>query len=244
MNNTRPYVLCISGFDPSGGAGILADAKTLESIKAYALGVCSAITFQNDTEFDSVSWIQISDILRQIEVLSRKFTFSVVKIGIMESFDNLEIIVNFLRKINPAVKIVWDTVLKASAGFVFHKDIDFERFHNILKHLFLVTPNIDEAAVLFPQSDYLQQSTQCAILLKGGHCISETINDKLFYRNEIYLFEGVKFNGFSKHGTGCILSSAIAGYLALGMNVTEACKAGKKIVEKAILSNNINVAYF
>ena len=73
MINSRPYVLSIAGFDPSGGAGILADIKTFENIGVYGFGVCSALTYQNDTEFIHVDWIDSDKIKEQILVLFKKF---------------------------------------------------------------------------------------------------------------------------------------------------------------------------
>ena len=85
----RPYVLSIADFDPSGGAGVLADVKTFESNKVIGLGVISANTFQNDKEFAGVDWIPVEKIIEQISILQKSFEFEYVKIGLMENLETL-----------------------------------------------------------------------------------------------------------------------------------------------------------
>src|SRR3972149_10947273 len=93
MPKERPCVLSIAGFDPSGGAGVLADIKTFEQHKALGMGVVTGLTFQNDSEFDGVKWIETDEILKQIEVLARKFQFEFVKIGMVQNLETLEKII-------------------------------------------------------------------------------------------------------------------------------------------------------
>src|SRR4029078_291387 len=92
----RPNVLSIAGFDPSGGAGILSDIKTFEANKTTGLGVCSALTFQNDIEFDSVQWISLADIKKQIGMLNARFKIDWVKIGLIESPEIMDDLSSYL----------------------------------------------------------------------------------------------------------------------------------------------------
>src|SRR5258706_15915901 len=119
MQASRKYVISIAGFDPSAGAGILADVKTLEAMKVYALGVCSGITFQTEDEFVGVSWIPLHQIELQLELLLKKYSVEFVKIGLIQSLEMLDELVQFVRTKFPGVKIIWDPILKASAGFQF-----------------------------------------------------------------------------------------------------------------------------
>jgi hydroxymethylpyrimidine/phosphomethylpyrimidine kinase len=77
----RKYTLSIAGFDPSAGAGILADIKTFEQCGVYGLGVCTAVTIQNDVEFEKVDWLSAESILSQIKILLKRFKVEVEKIG-------------------------------------------------------------------------------------------------------------------------------------------------------------------
>ena len=82
MRKERHCVLSIAGFDPSGGAGVLADIKTFEQHKVQGMGVVTGLTFQNDSEFDGVKWVETTEIEKQIEILCRKFKFEFIKLGI------------------------------------------------------------------------------------------------------------------------------------------------------------------
>src|SRR5580704_12896311 len=124
MLKPRSYVLSISGFDPSGGAGMLADIKTFESNKVYGLGVISANTLQNDEEFTKVDWIPVDKIIEQIDILKKRFEFEYVKIGLIESLEVLNTIISYLTSHVSHPKIIWDPILKASAGFEFHKEVN------------------------------------------------------------------------------------------------------------------------
>ena len=108
MTKPRPYVLSIAGFDPSGGAGILADIKTFENNGVYGFGVCSALTYQNDKEFIHVDWIDPDKIKQQILVLFKKFRIDFIKIGLIENFSVLLQLVKWIRSKNPEVIIIWE----------------------------------------------------------------------------------------------------------------------------------------
>jgi hydroxymethylpyrimidine/phosphomethylpyrimidine kinase len=246
MEEERPFLLSIAGFDPSGGAGILADIKTFENNKVYGLGVCSALTFQNDQEFEGVKWVEKEEILRQAEVLLKRFPVAWVKIGLIENFDVLQEIVTYLKNHNPDVKIIWDPILRASAGFAFHKDIDTDALHEICSNLLLITPNLEEMSKMIPdkspEDGARALSQYSAVLLKGGHRSDNKATDILFVNGEETRFEHDKLNA-SKHGTGCVLSSAILTNLAKGYDLEDACKEGKEYVTDFLKSHNSLLGY-
>lgn len=251
MSEIRPYALSIAGYDPSGGAGLLADIKTMEANHVYGLGVCSALTFQNDIEFERVKWISYEQIVEQIDILYRRLRFKYVKIGLIESLDVLKKLTNHLLQIDSEMKIIWDPILKASAGFTFHNQIEAEKLFSVLQKLFLVTPNLDEAKVLFANieltndnlSAIIQNKDLCSVLLKGGHSEGDNINDILFENGQQTVFKGKRFNGYSKHGTGCVLSSAISSNLAKGEQLDFSCEKAKEYIHQLILSNKTNLGY-
>ncbi|HKC67286.1 MAG TPA: hydroxymethylpyrimidine/phosphomethylpyrimidine kinase [Bacteroidia bacterium] len=244
----RAYVLSIAGFDPSGGAGVLADIKTFESNKVYGLGVISANTFQNDEEFVKVDWVPVEKIIEQIALLQKRFEFEYVKIGLIENVEALQKIVSYLHEQNPDVKIVWDPILKASAGFEFHKQIDSGVIEKICNQLFMITPNMPEAELLSVHSDALENakylSTYCNMFLKGGHASTKIGYDNLFLKEgKQFSFRPKLKNIFSKHGSGCLLSSAITAHLAKGETLHRACLKAKRYTEKALSSNKTLLAY-
>jgi hydroxymethylpyrimidine/phosphomethylpyrimidine kinase len=243
----RPYILTIAGFDPTGCAGLLADCKTIEANGGYGMAVCTANTFQNDTEFDAVNWMPEEQIINQYRVLKRKFSFNVVKIGLIPNFQILENVVNMLHEDNPEVKIIWDPVFKASAGYEFHLDIKLSDLENILKKIFLLTPNLDEAQALIPDFDPAEIGKQlasfCHTLIKGGHIPGNTAMDRLYMGKGSFRLETQRIAGEGKRGSGCVLSSAIATQVALGVPLPDACRKAKAYITHFISSDEGLIGY-
>jgi len=244
----RIYLLGIAGFDPSGGAGVLADVKTFESNKVYGLGVISANTFQSDMEFKDVDWISAEKIIEQIAILQKRFEFEYVKIGLIENLETLDKIVSYLISKNANTKIVWDPILKASAGFEFHKQVDSILLEKICKQLFVITPNVPEAISLGLFKDATENakhlSKYCHVFLKGGHAEKKLGYDTLFLKEgKQFSFRPKAKNIFPKHGSGCVLSSALAANLAKGEDLQRACLKAKQYTERILSSNKTLLGY-
>lgn len=241
----RPTVLSIAGFDPTGGAGLLADCKTFETIGAQGMSVCTANTIQTDKEFFEVKWVEEGLLFEQISVLLESFSFDFVKIGIVKNWRLLKIIISVLQGENPKVKIILDPVLQSSSGYDFHKAN--ERLIDLLPKLFLITPNWDEMQKLFPEKNPMEMakemSEHCNIFLKGGHNPKALGTDYLFSKNERIEFSANNIAVKSKHGSGCVLSSAITAYLALGNSLNESCRLGKEYTFRFLASNETLLGY-
>jgi hydroxymethylpyrimidine/phosphomethylpyrimidine kinase len=246
MSERRPFVLSIAGFDPSGGAGILADIKTFEMHQTCGLGVCTSVTFQNEHEFQGVEWLPFNSIQKQLDILFRKYNIDVVKIGLIESFFVLNGLLDHLLKFNPDVKIIWDPVLTASAGFDFHPHPDQSLLLPALTKICLVTPNLAEATRLAAGKDALTSAgalnRYCNVYVKGGHSDSDA-DDFLFCSSNAYRIEGKKIKNGEKHGSGCVLSSAIAANLANGMTLLESCEKAKIYMSHFLKSSNTLLGY-
>ncbi|WP_405567588.1 hydroxymethylpyrimidine/phosphomethylpyrimidine kinase [Polaribacter sp. Asnod6-C07] len=241
--NQKNYILTIAGLDPSSGAGITSDIKTFEAHNVYGLSVCTAVTVQNDIEFKNCIWIDKQVILNQIELLFERFSISIVKIGIIQSWEILLEVVLLLKKNNSEIKIVLDPILKASAGFSFHSKQDLLVFEKVLQNCHFITPNYNEIKDLFPDKsieetiDFISEKTN--IYLKGGHR-----KDKVGW-DEVYYSKIVKLNippittdsKFEKHGSGCVLSSALAANLSKDIPLEDACKNAKLYTEQFLSSN-------
>jgi hydroxymethylpyrimidine/phosphomethylpyrimidine kinase len=248
MLSKRIYLLSIAGFDPSGGAGVLADVKTFESNKVYGLGVISANTFQNDTEFKNVDWVSAEKIIEQITILQKRFEFEYVKIGLIENLETLDKIVCYLISKNANTKIIWDPILKASAGFEFHKQVDSALLEKIFKQLYIITPNMPEALLLGSFKDATENAKQlskyCHVFLKGGHAEKKVGYDTLFLKEgKQFSFRPKTKNIFPKHGSGCVLSSAIVANLAKGEDLQRACLKAKQYTERILSSNKTLLGY-
>lgn len=243
MEHKRPYVMSIAGYDPSGGAGVLADIKVFEQHKTYGFAVITSNTFQDDEKVSSVEWIPIDDIKKQADVILNKFKVAVFKIGIMKDMDMFLQLKEHVCEKDPFVKIVWDPILASTSGFKF-----LEGKHSIetlLECVHVVTPNLPEFKELFGHEEKaLKLSHKTAIYLKGGHHEhAQKGIDELFYKGEKIVFRPSGHHVSSKHGSGCILSSSIAANLALGKELKEACELAKAYTEKTLASNKTLLAY-
>ncbi len=236
----RPCVLTIAGFDPSAGAGILADIKTFEINKVYGQAVSTSLTYQNEKEFVAVDWVSGQDILRQTDILFRTRTFEWIKIGLVQHLDVLEIIIKHLTELRPDCKIIWDPILKASAGFTFHESTDWDQLVRILSRLYLITPNLNEIRILVPGRDDLTAARElshfCNVMLKGGHSMDKATDLLIEVSGRESFFKGARLP-YEKHGTGCVFSAAILTNLAKGYELGDACREAKEYVTDYIRSH-------
>lgn len=233
MGKSRECVLSIAGFDPSGGAGVLADIKTFEQLKVYGEAVITANTIQSANEFDSVNWINEDEVMKQLDFLLRKRKYDIVKIGLVKNTDQLNTILDKLHKHNPQVKVIWDPILSSSTGFDFHQEdlkVDWSK-------IFLVTPNLLEQEKLEVTND------ECQVFLKGGHSENAIGVDKLLLGDKQFTFKPKRTDVTEKHGSGCVLSSAIAAYLAKGYPLNKACLRAKDYVTLVLASNKTKLGY-
>ena len=248
MEANRPIVLSIAGLDPSAGAGLLADIKTFEQHKIYGLGISTAQTLQTENEFFSIRWEKERDILQSLETMLTLYNVSAVKIGIVENIGILNKIVSFIHQKNEAIKLVVDTVIKSSSGFNFwNEKMDKQILLETLSKVFLITPNYNEAMQLLPsfnaKAAAQQLAMHCNVLLKGGHNNEEPGVDYLYTKSEVIKLEATTTKASPKHGSGCVLSAAIAANLALGFDLVDACRNAKKYIEQFLSSNNTLLGY-
>lgn len=248
MSQNRPFVLSIAGFDPSAGAGVLADIKTFEQHRVNGFAISTGNTIQTENEFFEIQWTDLAFILKSIEKLFSNYRIKAVKIGIVPSLDYLNQIVLFIKTFSPKTKIIWDTVLKSSTEFNFLNIENHEILIETLKKIHLITPNYNE--ILQLQSQELNAevtaillSKHCPVLLKGGHNPVEIGIDKLYIQNDIHILLPNNKKCKEKHGSGCVLSSAITANLALEQNLKTACEKAKIYTEKYLLSNSTKLGF-
>jgi len=232
----RPEILTIAGFDPSGGAGILADIKTFEQNKCLGVAVQTANTIQTESEFKSVNWTDEKLILDQLATLYSKHSFDYVKIGLMQSEEILTKILDWLTGTGQT-KVIWDPILKSSSGFVFHENLSKE----ILRRVYLITPNWDEVKILGGNENAIESarhlSKYCKVLLKGGHRTDFPGKDLLFTGEQEFAFNGKPGTFYPKHGSGCVFSAALTANLTKGYPLNKAILRSKRYVERFLNSS-------
>ncbi|WP_433835153.1 hydroxymethylpyrimidine/phosphomethylpyrimidine kinase [Flavobacterium anhuiense] len=243
MSTDRPFVLTIAGLDPSGGAGILADIKTFEQHKITGFAISTANTIQTENQFYEIQWTDLSFVIRSIETLFLNYKISVVKIGILSSLYDLNRIVSTIKLLSPSTKIVWDPVLKSTTKFEFLNIESRLDLNKTLSKIDLITPNYHEAEILFPDFTSNENEFSTNILLKGGHNEKALGTDRLFLKDEVEELLPTEKKCFEKHGSGCVLSSAIASNLALNQTLKEACKNAKIYIENYLSSTSTLIGY-
>ncbi|SHI41100.1 hydroxymethylpyrimidine/phosphomethylpyrimidine kinase [Flavobacterium terrae] len=248
MSANRPFVLSIAGFDPTGGAGVLADVKTFEQHQVYGLAIVTGNTIQTEDSFHAMRWVDLDFILNSIEKLFKVYDIKAVKIGIIPSLDYLKRIIEEIRKYSSEVKIVWDTVLKSTTQFEFANIENQSVLIGILNKIDLITPNYNEI-VQFGNNQQsaeevsLQLSKHCAVLLKGGHNLESIGTDYLYNHGMIFKINPYAISVVQKHGSGCVLSSAITANLALNNDLPKSCRNSKLYIENFLNTNNTLLGY-
>ncbi len=236
-------VLTIAGSDSSCGAGLQADIKTFCSLGVYGLSTVTSITSQNSTGVKDIYHVSPKLLKNQLITILNDIKIDAIKIGMIGSKENIMVLIEVLKDIN--IPIVLDTVFISSSG---SKLLDDEAFEIFTKRLIplatLITPNLLEAEKLTNQKIISLEEMKIAIkkikakniFLKGGHLKSDASD--LFYDNKhLTIFNSKRIIFEDIHGTGCVLSSAIATFLAKGYKMEIAIKNAKKYITDAINSS-------
>ncbi|KAA5532079.1 bifunctional hydroxymethylpyrimidine kinase/phosphomethylpyrimidine kinase [Paenimyroides baculatum] len=232
MQENRPIVLSIAGFDPCGGAGVLADVKTFEQLKTQGMAIITANTIQTEDHFVASEWQDIQTVQKSIEVLMNQYIIQVVKIGVVKDFTFLKSIVDTVKVNNSETFIIWDPVIKSSSGFTFFNEDDVTKLPEVLANIDLLTPNVDEYKLL---ELVLTESNK--VLIKDGHRKEQVGVDILRTGTHKIAILPDTTSVHPKHGSGCVLSAAIAAHLTLGKDLETACRLGKKYVEQYLNSH-------
>lgn len=243
MKQKRPYCLTVAGFDPSGGAGLVADCKTFEQLGVNGLSVLTANTLQTEDEYREEYWISDEIIVAQLELLLKRYPVRFVKIGLVKDASTLLRILKTIRIHSPKAFILWDPVLRASAG----GELDEQRFYNhlteILSLISGIIPNIPEFQQLFGENTPESVAEKLSFFyLKGGHA-TQLGKDVVFSGGKKHPLNPRIQTNNDKHGTGCVLSAALVAHLALDYPVVKACLRSKRYVERFIVSNATLLGY-
>lgn len=240
--------MSIAGIDPCGGAGLLADIKTFEQNKVHGLGITTAQTLQTESRFYSIRWEIDENILKAIEHMLAHYDVQAVKIGIVKSINTLYKIISAIHDFNEAIKIVVDPVIRSTTEFNFWQDgIDENLLYDVLQKTYLITPNYNEAAQLVQDVDAKEAARKlaqyCNVLLKGGHNEAEQGFDYLYHKESVLKIEPNAVSPFPKHGSGCVLSSAITAGIACRFDLRVACIKAKVFTENFLTSNPSLLGY-
>jgi hydroxymethylpyrimidine kinase/phosphomethylpyrimidine kinase/thiamine-phosphate diphosphorylase len=241
-------VLTIAGSDPSGGAGIQADLKTLASLGVPGLTVLSALTAQNANAVLGVFHVPAYFVALQLDAVLPKLKSGVVKTGMLGNAETVGVVAAKLREYG-VERLVIDPVLSSSSGtrLLDRPGVDLLKTR-LLPLATLITPNLAEAAELTGlrvrdvagmerAARRLHELGARNVLVKGGHLQTEC-TDVFFDGLAVVRFEGRRIPTPGVRGTGCMLSSAIAAYMARKTPLLDAIRLSKEYVAKVIASSS------
>jgi hydroxymethylpyrimidine/phosphomethylpyrimidine kinase len=245
IESRPPVVLSIAGYDPSSGAGVTADIKTVAAHRCYAITCITALTVQSTQGVKRIEPVDARTFSEMLEELAMDFKIDAVHIGMLGSAEIVRATAAFIerRHLN---NIVLDPVLRSSSGAELLSRDGLEAMRQKLFPLtFAITPNIDEAAALtgLPVRDVdemwvaagkLQRMGASNVIVTGGHLDPPVELLSLAGGKKTEIFKGTKIAGHSTHGTGCAFATSLACNLALGRNLIHATKAAKQYVEHAL----------
>lgn len=239
--NTKPAVMCFSGLDPTGGAGLQADIETLFSIGCHCLPIATALTVQNTQNAISVSACDPTLIIQQARAVLEDMSVECFKVGLVGSVANVEVLHTLFRDY-PDIPLVFDPVLQAGGGYEFDHDELVEAIVNLLlPRTTVLTPNTVEIRKLAAGADSVDACANgildhgCEyVLLTGTHARSEGVINRLYSQHkDTSLFNWPRLE-HSYHGSGCTLAAAIAGYLAHQLYTHEAIQQAQRFTWDAL----------
>jgi hydroxymethylpyrimidine/phosphomethylpyrimidine kinase len=240
-------VLTIAGFDPSSGAGVTADIKTIAAHGCYGVSCLTALTVQSTTGVRRVEPVDSALLRESLYALSDDMEISAVHIGMLGSGAVAKVIADFLEGTRMP-HVVLDPILKSSSGADL---IDAEGVKVLLGRLLplaeIITPNLEEAAALTgltvvnvdemrAAAEKLHSMGARTVVITGGHLheATDVLSIAGSSGREQKTFTSDRLSSNSTHGTGCAFATAIACQLALGKSLGEAVDLAKNYVHNAI----------
>jgi len=241
-----PRVLSIAGSDSGGGAGVQADLKTFAALGCFGMTAITALTAQNTTGVRSIHAVPLQILADQIDAVVEDIGADAVKIGMLHSAPTVQAVADAIDR-HQLRQVVLDPVMVATSGATL---IDPPAVASLVRGLFprtaLVTPNLDEAALLVDRPLRCEADMEAAarellarganaVLLKGGHLEGDTVSDLLLMQGvQPQWMRAPRIATANTHGTGCTLSSAIAAHLALGADLPQAVRQAREFVRGAL----------
>ncbi len=240
-----PRVLSIAGTDPTGGAGIQADLKSIAAFGGYGMAAVTALVAQNTLGVRSVHVPPTTFLDAQLHAVSDDVTIDAVKIGMLGSTDVIATVERWLHAARPPI-VVLDPVMVATSGDRLLDTDAEDAVRALCRRANLVTPNLPELAVLVreprattweaavAQARRLAASAQTVVLLKGGHLDGRECPDAIVDPTGVHPVPGRRVDTPHTHGTGCSLSSAMATLAAHGLSWTNALVRAKRWLTGAL----------
>lgn len=219
----RPTVLCFSGLDPSGGAGLQADIEAIGQSGAHAAIACTALTIQNSQQVFGFEATSKDLLLAQANAVVQDLPIKAVKSGMLGTTENIAALAEFLRKHTDYLYVLDPVLVANSGGSLGNQETLVKAFVELIPLATVLTPNTVELRALTDEQDLDKATTKLfemgakAVLVKGGHeDTPDYIRNALYVNGEMISETKCPRLDGEYHGSGCSLASFIAGRLALG----------------------------
>lgn len=236
----RPVVLCFSGLDPSGGAGLQADIEAIAALGGHAAVACTALTIQDSRRVYGFEAVSPELVRRQAEAVLTDLPVGAIKLGMLGSGAMADMVATLLAA-HPDIPVVLDPVLAANSGGNLAGDDLARGLLRLLPLSTVVTPNTVEARRL-AETDSLAQAVRRLqlqgarhVLLKGGHEPGPDIVNQLYGRDSLLSESHTPRLDGEYHGSGCTLASALATGLASGLGLQAALTQAERFVALALI---------
>jgi hydroxymethylpyrimidine/phosphomethylpyrimidine kinase len=233
-----PRILIIAGSDSGGGAGIQADIKTVTMLGGHAMTAITAVTAQNTLGVDAVHPIPTETVMAQIDACLSDIGADAIKIGMIGSAYTAAAVAERLADLD--LPIVFDPVMVATSGAALADAATIAAFEKLMRVATITTPNLPELQKLAKADDpiaaalALVSAHGCAVLVKGGHENGADLVDALIETDNMTSWQSARIDTRHTHGTGCTLASAIATFLAMGMNLQQATDRARLFVRMSL----------
>lgn len=241
-----PVVMTVAGFDPSGGAGVLADIKTISAFGCYGVAAVTSVTLQDTQRIAGACHQSPASLRQQATMLFDDFDVAAVKTGMLPTEEIVKEVATLVRARD--LHVVVDPVLKSTSG---QELSDEPAMNALMRHLLplssVVTPNVAEAerlsGITIRDRRSMQQAAEeimtrgaGAVLVTGGDSESNSCLDMLLDAQGAVIYDSERIRSWHTHGTGCSLASAIACLLARGRSLRESIPIAKLYITQAILT--------
>jgi hydroxymethylpyrimidine/phosphomethylpyrimidine kinase len=241
----RPRALTVAGSDSGGGAGIQADLKTFAALGVYGASAITAITAQNTLGVRAIHDVPVDVVAAQIDAVLEDIGADAAKTGMLSSAPIIEVVADRLR-FHGVRNLVVDPVMVAKSGDRLLREDAVAALRDVLLPLAaVVTPNAPEATVLsgiqVVDADSAREAARRIaelgprmVVVKGGHLDGARSDDLVWDGTRFDVLSGPRIATRHTHGTGCTFSSAIAAYLARGLEPLDAAREARAYLQGAI----------
>lgn len=240
LSSKRPLVLCLSGHDPGGGAGVQADIETIAALGGHALTAITAHTVQDTRDVSRCIAADPVLLREQIDCVLSDSKIDAIKIGLLGDAGQIDLLLDIARRVR--VPVVLDPVLRAGGGSALASAPLIERMRKeLLQQVEVLTPNAAEAKRLVPEAASLEEAAAALLALGARHVLvtcgdepgDPVVNHWFRADGAPRHFAWTRVPG-TFHGAGCTLASAIAVLLARGLPVAQALEDAQAFTHRAL----------